>query len=425
MSGNKKVPVGIDLGTTFSAIAYVNEDTQRAEIIVTPDQERIVNSVVMFEGENNVIVGDLARKNAVAEPTRVAEFVKRQMGKPKEDILDKGNVVNEGWHFEVDGKKYSAQEISALILKRLKTAAEERLGVEITDAVITCPAYFGDPERAATKEAGRIAGFNVLAILDEPIAAALSYRLDKVKKDEKVFVFDLGGGTFDVTIIDIAGGNIREIAVGGNHNLGGKDWDDNVIKHIANMFKEQYNVNPLEDLAAYQELQLKATEAKIALSRKDKTTIVFSYAGNSLKHELTRQQFEELTKDLLQECEMLCDKVLGEVKMTWNGIDTLLLVGGSTKMPMVDEMLKRISGKIPSKDLNPDECVALGAAWQAVLKKTDPVSDELKGKIGGINVQKVSSHDLGVIALNSQGQERSFLMIPKFTPLPSTDRSQH
>jgi molecular chaperone DnaK len=157
MSGNKKVPVGIDLGTTFSAIAYVNEDTQRAEIIVTPDQERIVNSVVMFEGENNVIVGDLARKNAVAEPTRVAEFVKRQMGKPKEDILDKGNVVNEGWHFEVDGKKYSAQEISALILKRLKTAAEERLGVEITDAVITCPAYFGDPERAATKEAGRIA----------------------------------------------------------------------------------------------------------------------------------------------------------------------------------------------------------------------------------------------------------------------------
>lgn len=225
MSPKKTTVVGIDLGTTFSAIAHINEDTGKAEIIPSPEQDRITPSVVLIEKVNDIIVGEIAKQNAVAEPNKVVEFVKRQMGKPKEDKKDEqGNILVKGWCFEHEGKKYSAQEISAFILKKLKNDAEERLGTMITDAVITCPAYFGDPERAATKEAGVIAGFNVLAVIDEPVAAALSYGLDKLKQDQNVFVFDLGGGTFDVVILEIKGGKIREVVVNGDHLLGGKDW---------------------------------------------------------------------------------------------------------------------------------------------------------------------------------------------------------
>ncbi len=422
MASQKTVSVGIDLGTTFSAIAYINEATQKAEVIPSPDQDRITASVVLFEDEGNAIVGKIAKQNAVAEPTKVVEFVKRQMGKPKEDKKDDGgDVTAQGWCFENSGKKYSAQEVSAFILKKLKNDAEERLGTTITDAVITCPAYFGDPERAATKEAGIIAGFNVLAIIDEPVAAALSYGLDKLGKDQKVFVFDLGGGTFDVVILEIKGGNIREIAVNGDHMLGGKDWDDEIIKHISSLFSEKYGSDPLDDLASYQELQLRAIKAKEELSKRDKTKIIFGHAGNTLTVELTKDKFEELTKHQIDKCRTLCEIVLGEAKMTWKDIDTVLLVGGSTRMPMVKKMITEISGKVPSEELNPDECVALGAAWQGALLglKSDPnsVTKEVAKRLAGIKVQKVSSHNLGETALKG-GKERTFLMIPKFTPLP-------
>ena len=413
--------VGIDLGTTFSAIAHVNEDINKAEIIPSPEQDRITASVILFEDENNVIVGKIAKQNAVAEPTKVVEFVKRQMGKPKEDKKDgKGDIEAQGWYFENSGKKYSAQEISAFILKKLKNDAEERLGTSITDAVITCPAYFGDPERAATKEAGIIAGFNVLAIIDEPVAAALAYGLDKTGKDQIVFVFDLGGGTFDVVILEIRGGKIREIAVNGDHLLGGKDWDDEIIKYISECFKEKYGSNPLDDLVLYQDLQLKAIRAKEELSKRDKAKIICVHAGNTLPVELTRNKFEELTAQLVDKCRTLCEKVLNEAKMGWKNIDTVLLVGGSTRMPMIKKMVAEVSGKTPSEDLNPDECVALGAAWQGAILgvQSGEVSGEVAKKLRGVSVQKVSSHNLGVIALNSEGKERNFLMIPKFTPLP-------
>lgn len=281
MSPKKTTVVGIDLGTTFSAIAHINEDTGKAEIIPSPEQDRITPSVVLIEKVNDIIVGEIAKQNAVAEPNKVVEFVKRQMGKPKEDKKDEqGNILVKGWSFEHEGKKYSAQEISAFILKKLKNDAEERLGTIITDAVITCPAYFGDPERAATKEAGVIAGFNVLAVIDEPVAAALSYGLDKLKQDQNVFVFDLGGGTFDVVILEIKGGKIREVVVNGDHLLGGKDWDDEIIRYASKIFKEKYGTYPLDDLSAYQDLQLRAIKAKEELTKREKTKIMCVHAGD-------------------------------------------------------------------------------------------------------------------------------------------------
>ncbi|MGR3174589.1 MAG: Hsp70 family protein [Candidatus Scalindua sp.] len=416
----KKI-VGIDLGTTFSVIAHINEDTNNAEIIPSPDQDRITASVVLFESENNIIVGEIAKQNAANEPTKVVEFVKRRMGRPKEDQKDeKGNVKVQGWSFENSGKKYSAQEISARILKQLKDDAEKRLGTTITDAVITCPAYFGDPERSATKEAGMIAGFNVLAIIDEPVAAALAYGLDKKGKDQKVFVFDLGGGTLDVVILEILGGKIREIAVDGDHLLGGKDWDDELTKYVADLFKEKYGSNPLEDLSSYQDLQLRAIVAKKQLSKQDKIKIRCDHAGNFLLAELTKIKFEELTAPLVDKCKMLCEKVLNEAKMSWKDIDTVLLVGGSTRMPMIKKMVAEVSGKTPSEDLNPDECVALGAVWQGAILgvQSGDVTGEVAKKLRGVSVQKVSSHNLGIIATHTVKGERNCLMIPKFTPLP-------
>jgi molecular chaperone DnaK len=414
--------VGIDLGTSFSAIAHINEDTHKAEIIPSPDQHRITPSVVLIEDESSIIVGEIAKQNAVAEPNKVVEFVKRQMGKPKDDKKDEhGNVMVQGWCFEHNGKKYSAQEISAFILKKLKNDAETRLGTTLTDAVITCPAYFGDPERAATREAGIIAGFNVLAVIDEPVAAALSYGLDKIGKDQRVFVFDLGGGTFDVVILEIKGSNIREIAVNGDHMLGGKDWDDEIIKNVANAFKQKFGTDPLDDLSSYQDLQLRAIKAKEELSKREKTKIMCVHSGNTMITELTRDTFEELTKPLVNRCKVLCDIVLSDAGMTWNDIDTILLVGGSTRMPVIKKTVTEMSGKVPCEELNPDECVALGAAWHGAMLAVSEgfAPDELAKKLSIVHVQKVSSHNLGVIAFNGEGNERNYLMIPRFTPLPA------
>ncbi|MDR4507736.1 MAG: Hsp70 family protein [Candidatus Brocadiaceae bacterium] len=424
MDSQKSTIVGIDLGTSFSAIAHINNDTHKAEIIPSPEQERILPSVVLIENESDVIVGEIAKQNAVAEPGKVVEFVKRQMGKPKEDKKDeKGNVIVRGWCFKHGGKKYSAQEISAFILKKLKNDAEARLGITITDAVITCPAYFGDPERAATKEAGIIAGFRVLAVMDEPVAAALSYGLDKAGKDQKVFVFDLGGGTFDVVILETKEGMIREIVVNGDHMLGGKDWDDEIIRFVAGEFREKHKTDPLDDVSVYQDLQLRAIRAKEELSKRDKTKIMCVHAGNTLMVELTKEKFEELTKSLVDRCKILCEIVLSEAKMTWKDIDTVLLVGGSTRMPMIRKMVTDISGKIPNEELNPDECVALGAAWHGATlgAQSGIITGDVAKRLTGIQVQKVSSHNLGIIAMNSNGAERNYLMIPRFAPLPSEE----
>ena len=409
-----KVIVGIDLGTTFSAIAYINEATKKAEIIVSPEQERITASAVLFEDEENVVVGEVAKRNAVAEPDKVVEFVKREMGKSKE-VEGPG-----GWSFKLSGRKYSAQEISAYILKKLKQDAETRLGVPITDAVITCPAYFGDSERAATKEAGTIAGFNVLAIIDEPVAAALAYGLDKIENDQTVFVFDLGGGTFDVVVLEIKDRKILEIAVNGDPRKGGKDWDDEIVKYAAKLFSEKFGTDPNDDASSRLALRLEAAKAKHELSRKAKAKFICSHAGNTLPVELTREKFEELTKALVDDCRTRCDVVLREANKKWHDIDTILLVGGSTRMPMIKSMIAALSGKTPNEDLNPDECVALGAAWHGAMLglQSGDVTGGVAKMLSGIRVQKVSSHNLGVIAKNAEDKSRNFLMIERFTALP-------
>ena len=418
--------VGIDLGTTFSAIAHVNEHAQ-PEIVPNAESDRITPSVIMFE-DDLITVGKVAKQNASAVPDHIVEFVKREMGKSKEEFVR-----------EFDDKKYSAEELSALILRKLKQDAEAYLDTEITDAVITVPAYFHDAEREATRNAGKIAGLNVLQVLNEPTAAALAYGIDELGNDQNVFVFDLGGGTLDVTIMKVSGAKIEMIATNGDHRLGGKDWDDKIIVHVAEMFENEHRENPLVDLHVYQDIQLNAIAAKESLSQREKARIVCNYNGNSSRVELTREKFEELTADLVQRCSSLCDVVLSEAEMAWSDIDTVLLVGGSTRMPMVQGMIAKISGKeINPREVNPDDAVALGAALQGTLRQidevtsgtsdtaaTEDISDAVKDRfIGPTGAPKVTvvdgaTHNLGTV-VNSRENDITYIdvLIPKMTPVP-------
>ena len=409
--------VGIDLGTTFSAIAHVNEHGQ-PEIIPNAETERITPSVILFE-DDLVTVGKIAKQNARAVPEQIVEFVKREMGKSKEEFFR-----------NFDGKDYSAEELSALILTKLKQDAEAYLGEEITDAVITVPAYFHDAEREATRNAGTIAGLNVLQVLNEPTAAALAYGIDRLGSNQNVFVFDLGGGTFDVTVMEVSESAIKMIATNGDHRLGGKDWDDQIIRYIAENFDLEHGENPLTDLHAYQDLQTIAISAKESLSQRQKSRIICGYNGKTTRVELTRETFEELTAELLEKCRSLCEVVLAEAKMTWDQIDTVLLVGGSTRMPMVQAMISEISGKpINPMEVNPDEAVAIGAALQGTLRQIseesaadlpDAVVDRFLGADGTakVTVTDGATHNLGLVILNAQRDEIVHVMIPKMTTVP-------
>src|SRR6267378_4413114 len=318
--------VGIDLGTTFSAIAHI-DSYGKPQIIPNSETERITPSVIFFDA-TNVIVGSVAKNNAVAEPEKIVDFVKREMGKPKDQF-----------HRDFGGKVYSAEELSALIIRKLKADAEKYLDQPVTDAVITVPAYFNDAERTATITAGQLAGLNVLQIINEPTAAALAYGLDKLAENHTVFVFDLGGGTFDVTIMRIEGHRIEMLATNGDHRLGGKDWDDVIVNHVAEEFDRAHGENPLLDLQSYQDLQSRALAAKIQLSSRPRTTIVHNHNGKSIKVELTREEFELKTRHLVEKCKTICEIVLQEAKMNWSDIDKVLLVGGMTRMPMVRDMV--------------------------------------------------------------------------------------
>lgn len=409
--------VGIDLGTTFSAIAHVNEHGQ-PEIIPNAETERITPSVILFE-DALVTVGKIAKQNARAVPEQIVEFVKREMGKSKEEFFR-----------NFDGKDYSAEELSALILTKLKQDAEAYLGEEITDAVITVPAYFHDAEREATRNAGTIAGLNVLQVLNEPTAAALAYGIERLGSHQNVFVFDLGGGTFDVTVMEVSESAIKMIATNGDHRLGGKDWDDQIIRYIAENFDLEHGENPLTDLHAYQDLQTIAISAKESLSQRQKARIICGYNGKTTRVELTRETFEELTAELLEKCRSLCEIVLAEAKMTWDQIDTVLLVGGSTRMPMVQAMISAISGKqINPMEVNPDEAVAIGAALQGTLRQIseesaadlpDAVVDRFLGADGTakVTVTDGATHNLGLVILNAQHEEVVHVMIPKMTNVP-------
>ncbi len=411
--------VGIDLGTTFSAIAHVDEYGQ-PEIIPNAESDRITPSVVMFE-DNLVTIGKIAKQNARAVPEQIVEFAKREIGKSRETFFRTFN-----------DKNYSPEELSALILTKLKQDAEAYLNTEVTDAVVTVPAYFRDAEREATRNAGKIAGLNILQILNEPTAAALAYGIDQLGTEQNVFVFDLGGGTFDVTIMKVSESTIQMLATNGDHRLGGKDWDDKIITYVAEMFEIEHGENPLQDLHAYQDLQQDAIGAKESLSRREIARIVCGYNGKTTHVELTREKFEALTAELLERCRVLCDVVLSEGDMTWADIDTVLLVGGSTRMPMVQAMIANISGKaINPNEVNPDEAVALGAAIQGTLRQisegdtataemSDAVIERFIGPDGTpkVTVTDGATHNLGLVVLNAARASIIHVMIPKMTAVP-------
>ena len=393
--------IGIDLGTTFSAAAHIDA-YGKPQIVANAESERITPSVILFDGAN-AIVGTIAKNSSVGEPEKIVDFVKREMGKSKEQF-----------HREFGGKIYSAEELSALILKKLKADAEKFLGEPVTDAVITVPAYFNDAERTATITAGQLAGLNVLQIINEPTARALAYGLDKLDQDQTVFVFDLGGGTFDVTIMRIHEHMIEMLATNGDHRLGGKDWDDVIVNMVAE-FDKAHGENPLLDLQSYQDLQSRALAAKIQLSSRKRTTIVHHHNGKSVKLELTREEFEKSTRHLIEKCKTICEMVMQEAKMKWDKIDKMLLVGGMTRMPMVRAMISELTPSPIVDDVNPDEAVAGEKVLAEVTRQ------QFSSREGGlIQVTNITSHTLGVVLWDEkQLQEYVFPMIRKMTAIPA------
>lgn len=424
MSANSPVDpprkaVGIDLGTTFSAIAHV-DSYGKPQIIPNAESERITPSVLLFDGLN-AIVGTMAKQNAVAEPEKIVDFVKREMGRSKAQF-----------HREFNSKVYSAEELSALIIKKLKNDAEKYLGEVITDAVITVPAYFNDAERTATLHAGQLAGLNVLQVINEPTAAALAYGLDKLESNQTVFVFDLGGGTFDVTIMRIEDHHIRMLASNGDHRLGGKDWDDVIVNWIADEFDKVHGENPLLDLQSYQDLYSRALTAKVQLSSRQRTTVVHSYNGKSVKLEITREEYEKRCRHLLEKCKTICEIVMQEAGLEWGQIDRILLTGGMSRMPSVREMIKNLASVPIADDVSPDEAVALGAAVQGILSLLGEedrsgsrvlptqVREQFSSSDGTLlKVTNITTHTLGVVLWDdTKREEYVFPMIRKMTPVP-------
>lgn len=349
MSEELKKIYGIDLGTTYSCISYVDEHGKPV-IVPNAENERITPSVVFFDGDN-VIVGNEAKANAVLYSNQVVAFVKRAMG-------------DSNFLFEYNGKNFKPEEISSFILRKLVNDAEQNTGEKITDVVITCPAYFGINEREATKIAGDIAGLNVRQIINEPTAAAISYGMAENAEKKVVLVYDLGGGTFDITMIAISPESIEVICTGGDHNLGGKDWDDAVIQYLVAQFREETGIadDILDDPDTCQSLQLAAEKAKKTLSSRDKTRIPIVYSTEKVGIELTREKFDEVTKNLLERTISLTHEMLAEAKKKgYESFDEILMVGGSSRMPQVGERIKQEFSLEP-KLFDPDEAVAKGAA---------------------------------------------------------------
>ena len=403
--------VGIDLGTTFSAIAHIN-DNGIPELIPNENGDRLTPSVILYD-DGEFIVGGYAKQNAIADPENIVEFIKREMGKPITEFFR-----------DFGGKQYAPEQLSAEILKTLKKDAEMASGTQVTDAVITVPAYFNDPERQATIRSGEIAGLNVQRIVNEPTAAALAYGRHLSGDRSTVLVFDLGGGTFDVTVMEVRGQEMKILATNGDHRLGGKDWDDKLIIHTAEHFENEHGENPLIDLSTYQDIQARVVEAKIQLSTLNRAAIITNYAGKSHRLQLTRQEFEAMTTHLVERCRSLVDVVLHEVGRTTDQIDTVLLVGGSTRLPMIQNMLTEHFGKPPDASINPDEAVAIGAAVMGELIQTE--GTKLRGFLGAapkrnfgiMRISDVCSHSLGMVALSESGELRNSTIIPKNTNIP-------
>ncbi len=372
-------PVGIDLGTTNSVVAVLEGGDPT--VIANSEGARTTPSVVAFAKNGEVLVGEVAKRQAVQNSDRTIRSVKRHMGST--------------WAEDIDGKKYNSQEISARVLQKLKRDAESFLGEPVTDAVITVPAYFNDAQRQATKEAGEIAGLNVLRIINEPTAAALAYGLNKGDQEQTILVFDLGGGTFDVSLLEIGDGVVEVKATSGDNHLGGDDWDQKVVDWLVSQFKNANGIDLTKDKMAMQRLREAAEKAKMELSSATQTSINLPYItvdGDKnplfLDETLTRAQFEKLTADLLDRTKAPFKQVLKDAGVDVKDIDSVILVGGSTRMPAVSELVKELTGgKEPNKGVNPDEVVAVGAALQAGV---------LKGEVKDVLLLDVTPLSLGI-----------------------------
>lgn len=369
--------IGIDLGTTNSVVAVM----EGGEPVVIPNAEgsRLTPSVVGFSKTGERLVGQLAKRQAVSNPSRTIVSIKRHMGSD--------------YTVDIDGKKYTPQEISAMILQKLKADAEAYLGGTVSEAVITVPAYFNDAQRQATKDAGKIAGLNVKRIVNEPTAAALAYGLDKQGTDQRILVFDLGGGTFDVSILDLADGVFEVLSTSGDNHLGGDDWDQRVIDWMADKFQQENGVDLRQDPMALQRLKEAAENAKKELSAAQQTTINLPFITMNqsgplhLNYTLTRAEFEKITRDLLERCKQPVTNALRDAKLKLSDLTEVILVGGSTRMPAVQELVKTMTGKQPNMSVNPDEVVADGAAVQGGV---------LTGDVEGILLLDVTPLSLGV-----------------------------
>ena len=379
--------IGIDLGTTNSCVAVF--EGNEPVVIANSEGKRTTPSVIGFTKEGEIKVGDPAKRQAITNPKNTVYSIKRFMGETyaqssKEAERMPYTVVDENGYprVEIEGRKYTPQEISAMTLQKMKKTAEDYLGQEVTDAVITVPAYFSDSQRQATKEAGQIAGLNVQRIVNEPTAAALAYGVDKSNKDMKIAVFDLGGGTFDISILEFGGGVFEVLSTNGDTHLGGDDFDQVIIDWLANGFKSDEGIDLTKDPMAMQRLKEAAEKAKIELSSSNSTEINLPYItadGGVPKHlvkTLTRSQFEQLAHELIQACLVPCQNAMRDAKLSTSDIDEVILVGGSSRIPAVQELVKNYFGKEPSKGVNPDEVVALGASIQgAILNKEEGVND--------------------------------------------------
>jgi len=370
----------------------------KPQVIANTEGGRTTPSVVGFSKSGERLVGEMAKRQAVSNPEHTVLSIKREMGTDH--------------RVAVDDKKFSPEEISAMILGKLKADAESYLGEEVKQAVITVPAYFNDSERQATKNAGTIAGLEVLRIINEPTAAALAYGLDKQDDTLTVVVFDLGGGTFDVSVLEIGEGVFEVQSTAGDTSLGGDDWDEAIQKYIAAEFEKEHGINLLNDKIAHQRLRDAAEKAKIELSQKVTTNVNLPFItadANGPKHldvDITRAKFEQLTSTLLERCMSPCEQALKDAKLSKSDIDRVLLVGGSTRMPMISELVKRTFGKEPSKDINPDECVALGAAVQGGV---------LSGEVKDVVLVDVTPLTLGIETLGGVMTK----LIPRNTAIPT------
>jgi molecular chaperone DnaK len=448
------IVLGIDLGTTYSAMAYVDR-YGKPQIIVSADGEATVPSVVYFYDNDAFVVGGEAVKMVVADPSNIARFVKRSMGE-------------EDFTLEYFGQGYTPQELSAIILRRLKNDAEEFFGRPVNDAVITVPAYFNAAQRAATSEAGAVAGLNVLSIINEPTAAAIAYGMDRIGTTHTFMVFDLGGGTFDVTIMRIRGETLEALATDGNAELGGKDWDDRLVSHVAEQFVSRFGVDPRDDPQPYQELYERCLAAKLALTTQPRAVIPVNYRGRRMAVPITTAEFNEMCRDLVDQCTDTCELVLEKAKLGWKDLDDVVLVGGATRMPMVHDELARRSGIRPNRELNPDECVAMGAAMAGVYRHRrdhpafstteramgiiepeveevtpraevdtredvespslvdasivppprSPAPREATAPLPGLSITDIATHPLGIIVLDANLRERIVELIPEASSLP-------